>query len=68
MCNKEKFWGKLACAVGRPEWEHDPRFATFAARLEHRDLITEMLDEVLSRARHRNLARAVRGGGARRPR
>ena len=47
MCNKEKFWGKLACAVGRPEWEHDPRFATFAARLEHRDLITEMLDEVL---------------------
>ena len=47
MCNKEKFWGKLAGAVGRPEWEHDPRFATFAARLEHRDLITEMLDEVL---------------------
>ena len=48
MCNKEKFWGTLAGAVGRPEWEHDPRFATFAARLEHRDLITRMLDEVLS--------------------
>ena len=48
MCNKEKFWGKLACAVGRPEWEHDPRFETFAARLEHRDLITDLLDEVLS--------------------
>ena len=47
MCNKEKFWGTLAAAVERPEWEHDPRFATFAARLEHRDLITEMLDEVL---------------------
>ena len=48
MCNKEKFWGKLACAVGRPEWEHDPRFATFAARLERRDHLTGMLDEVLS--------------------
>ena len=48
MCNKEKFWGKLAGAVRRPEWEHDPRFATFAARLEHRDLITELLDEALS--------------------
>ena len=32
MCNKEKFWGKLAVALGRPEWEHDPRFATFAER------------------------------------
>ena len=48
MCNKEKFWGTLAAEVGRPEWEHDPRFATFAARLENRDLITGMLDEVLS--------------------
>ncbi len=48
MCNKEKFWGKLARAVGRPEWEHDSRFETFAARLEHRELITEVLDEVLS--------------------
>ena len=48
MCNKEKFWGTLARAVGRPEWEHDPRFATFAARLEHRDLIADLLDDVLS--------------------
>ena len=48
MCNKEKFWGRLTAAIGRPEWEHDPRFATFAARLEHRDLLAGMLDEVLS--------------------
>ena len=48
MCNKEKFWGRLVRAVGRPEWEHDPRFATFAGRLEHRDLLTELLDGVLS--------------------
>ena len=42
MCNKEKFWGKLACAVGRAQWEHDPRFETFAARLEHRMLGDEL--------------------------
>ena len=48
MCNKEKFWGRLTAAIGRPALEHDPRFATFAARLERRDLLTEMLDEALS--------------------
>ena len=68
MCNKEKFWGTLAAAVDRPEWEHDPRFATFAARLEtprphHPDARRGALG-----ARHRDLARPVRGGGSRRPR
>ena len=48
MCNKEKFWGELADALGRPEWKDDPRFRDFAARLAHRDLVTEMLDEALS--------------------
>ncbi len=48
MCNKEKFWGVLAEALGRPEWATDPRYATFAARLEHRDEITVMLDEAFS--------------------
>ena len=48
MCNKEKFWPILADAVGHPEWSTDPRFASFAARLEHRAEITEMLDQVLS--------------------
>ncbi len=48
MCNKEKFWGELAEALGRPEWKDDPRFCNFAARLAHRDSVTEMLDEALS--------------------
>lgn len=47
MCNKEKFWPALCSAVGRPEWADDPRFLRFANRLEHRALITEMLDEAL---------------------
>ncbi len=47
MCNKEKFWGVLADVIGRPEWATDPRFATFKARLEHRDELTTALDDVL---------------------
>jgi len=50
MCNKEKFWGVLADAVGKPEWASDPRFATFAARLNHRDEVTRALDEVFATA------------------
>jgi succinate---hydroxymethylglutarate CoA-transferase len=47
MCNKEKFWGVLAEALGHPEWARDPAFATFEARLAHRERLTAMLDEVL---------------------
>ena len=48
MCNKEKFWPVLCNCIGHPEWSNDPRFATFSDRLSNRDLITELLDEVLS--------------------
>ena len=47
MCNKERFWGELCQAVGHPEWTGDPAFATFAARLENRERVSAMLDEVL---------------------
>lgn len=50
MCNKEKFWGVLAEAVGKPEWATDPDFATFAARLKNREQVTRELDAVLSTA------------------
>ncbi|KPK05729.1 MAG: CoA-transferase [Betaproteobacteria bacterium SG8_39] len=44
MCNKEKFWRVLAEALGHPEWCADPRFADFAARLEHRAALQALLD------------------------
>lgn len=47
MCNKEKFWGVLAQALGRVEWSADPDFATFEARLANRERVTRMLDEAL---------------------
>jgi crotonobetainyl-CoA:carnitine CoA-transferase CaiB-like acyl-CoA transferase len=50
MCNKEKFWGVLAHAVGKPEWATDPAYATFAARLKNRDEVTRALDAVFSTA------------------
>ena len=48
MCNKEKFWPKLAETVGRPEWATDARFKTFKERLENRAIIEALLDEALS--------------------
>ena len=47
MCNKEKFWGVLARALGKPEWTTDPDFATFPARLANRERVTQMLDAAL---------------------
>ena len=47
MCNKEKFWPALCAKLGRPEWAQDPRFRLFPGRLQHRDLLTEMLDREL---------------------
>ena len=48
MCNKEKFWTELCDCIGRPDWKADDRFVDFKARLVHRDLITELLDQALS--------------------
>jgi len=47
MCNKQKFWPVLCEKIGRPEWAEDARFATFPARLQHRALLTELLDAAL---------------------
>ncbi len=47
MCNKEKFWPALCGKLARPEWAEDPRFRRFADRLQHRELLTQMLDEAL---------------------
>jgi crotonobetainyl-CoA:carnitine CoA-transferase CaiB-like acyl-CoA transferase len=49
MCNKEKFWPALCEKLGRPEWIEDARFRRFANRLQHRDLLTELLDGALGR-------------------
>jgi crotonobetainyl-CoA:carnitine CoA-transferase CaiB-like acyl-CoA transferase len=50
LCMIDKFWQALAQSLGRPDWITDARFNTIPARREHRDLITQMLDEEFSQA------------------
>lgn len=40
------FWRRLCDAVGHPEWPEDERFATNADRLEHRDVLAPMLEDI----------------------
>jgi crotonobetainyl-CoA:carnitine CoA-transferase CaiB-like acyl-CoA transferase len=49
MCMKEKDWETLARLIGHPEHVTDPRFATPAARRQHRAELTRVLDEAMSR-------------------
>jgi crotonobetainyl-CoA:carnitine CoA-transferase CaiB-like acyl-CoA transferase len=50
LCMIDKFWQALADNLGRPDWLSDARFNTIPARREHREIITQMLDEEFSRA------------------
>jgi crotonobetainyl-CoA:carnitine CoA-transferase CaiB-like acyl-CoA transferase len=47
-CAKEKFWQRLATAVGRTDLLDDPRYATFADRAEHRDSLLAELDRLFA--------------------
>ncbi len=42
-----RFWGAFARMLGRPELEHDPRFATGPARNENQEALDEIIVEVL---------------------
>lgn len=49
MCQLPKFWDILVDRIGRGDLVEDPRFATNADRLEHREILTQLLDEEFSR-------------------
>jgi crotonobetainyl-CoA:carnitine CoA-transferase CaiB-like acyl-CoA transferase len=42
-------WQRFCDVVERREWAEDPRFATNAARVVHREALTELLQEVFAR-------------------
>lgn len=48
MCQLPKFWDILTERLGREDLREDPRFATNADRLAHRDALTELLDAEFS--------------------
>jgi crotonobetainyl-CoA:carnitine CoA-transferase CaiB-like acyl-CoA transferase len=40
----EKFWGAFCRAIGHPEWERDPRFATNRDRVAHRTVLLPLVE------------------------
>ncbi|MFQ5611918.1 MAG: CaiB/BaiF CoA transferase family protein [Anaerolineae bacterium] len=58
FCAKDKFWRALVEAMDAPELAGDPRYASFAARYEHRqELIAELKGRFLARTTEEWLAR-----------
>ncbi|MFC2176931.1 CaiB/BaiF CoA transferase family protein [Actinomycetota bacterium] len=45
-CAKEKFWRRLAAALGVPEIADDARFVDFPARYRHREELITLLDNI----------------------
>jgi crotonobetainyl-CoA:carnitine CoA-transferase CaiB-like acyl-CoA transferase len=50
-CPKQSLWQRLCAALGRPELEHDSRFADFAARARNRDELNRILEAEFGRRR-----------------
>lgn len=48
MCQTQKFWEILCHRIGRPELIDDPAYRDQPARHEHRDRLTDVLDEALA--------------------
>ncbi|MDH4177579.1 MAG: CoA transferase [Thermoleophilia bacterium] len=42
---KQKFWERVCEVIGRPELNEDERFATMAARNQHRDVLVPILED-----------------------
>ncbi|MEU8172179.1 CoA transferase [Microbispora hainanensis] len=47
-CPKEKFFRRLAEALGHPEWPDDPRYRDFAARRENAEALLAELEAVFA--------------------
>lgn len=61
MCMTEKFWRAFCDGIGRPDLPEDPRFASFAARRENRDVLTATLDAELRKAPTRHWLESLAG-------
>jgi crotonobetainyl-CoA:carnitine CoA-transferase CaiB-like acyl-CoA transferase len=47
-CPKEKFWKRLAAAIGRPDLGTAERYGTFIARRENSDTLLPLLDDIFA--------------------
>jgi len=48
MVNHQREWPLLAKAIGRPQWQNDPRFATIEARQKNCRELTLLLEDILA--------------------
>lgn len=62
-CPKEKFWRRLAIAIGRPEWAADERFVDFAARRRNGELLVDMLTAEFAKAGRDHWIDVLRAAG-----
>lgn len=46
-CANDRLFVKLTEVLGRPEWATDPRFEKNQARLKHRDLLEQLVQEIV---------------------
>jgi len=56
----QKLFVDTCRAMGHPEWATDPRFATIAQRVEHKPLLTKMMEDVLRTDTKENWAQKFR--------
>jgi len=61
FCGKEKFWRLLCEAFEDPELAADPRFASFEARFENRELVVEAVQRHFLRKTTSEWLEALRG-------
>ena len=61
MCAKEIFWRRLVEGLGLKELADDPRFATFADRLQHREQLLPLLESAFLQQTTAHWVSAFRG-------
>ncbi len=62
-CGNDAQFARLAAALGLPELSGDPRFATNAARVEHRPALVAALEDVLAGGDPEHWTRVLTGAG-----
>ena len=48
MPQSDRWWPQFCQAMGRPEWEKDPRFDTHMKRMEHNLTLIPMVEEIMA--------------------
>jgi formyl-CoA transferase len=44
----QKLWGRFCALAGKPEWLEDPRFASNPKRVENREVLLPLIDELMA--------------------